>query len=384
MVIIPIIIYELTKSIPLGSLAISLVLSVDMLSNYPAGKLADNIGRKKTLLLGTGIGLLGLIFMVSSRLISEVWLFWIGLVTLGFSTGFTVLNRAAIMDMYPKKRGQSLGYLNTGAFVGAILAPLIVTIITGAYKGASVNYYDFILMLCIPFLAFSGLLLLGIKRDTMSIARILSKNESGPINGAPCDIKEQNNKNIKRNLVVAFLISSLSVGAVSISLALSPTLLYILKSELWWISFSTALITFGTSGLSIFLGKTSDKIGKKKTMIIGISVMSIGLLLLAIAPNTYLIALSNFLVGLGGGAMAIASTSMICDLISIENRGKVFGLNSFAINISTLIFPPLSAVLFSFLGPFSISLLVVIMALISFLAVSLIQSNINSESTRLL
>lgn len=71
-VITPIIIYELTKSIALGSLALSLVLSVDMLSNYPAGRLADSIGRKKTLLLGIGIGLIGLVLMVTSRLFSEV------------------------------------------------------------------------------------------------------------------------------------------------------------------------------------------------------------------------------------------------------------------------------------------------------------------------
>lgn len=371
-VITPIIIYELTKSIALGSLALSLVLSVDMLSNYPAGRLADSIGRKKTLLLGIGIGLIGLVLMVTSRLFSEVWLFWIGLVILGFSTGFTVLSRAAIMDMYPKKRGESLGYLNTGAFIGALIAPSIVAIITGLCVGISVNYYDLILILCIPFLAIAGLLLLGIKKDTLQIAQILSKDDFQSNTDKQCDTKEPlfHSLNNKRDLVVAFLISSLSVGAVSISLSLSPTLMHILHAELWWISFAVALVTFGTSGLSIFLGKTSDKIGRKKTMIVGIFIMSVGLCLLPITQNIYLIALSNFLVGLGGGAMAVSSTSLICDLISPKNRGKIFGLNSLVINIFTLVLPPIAGISFSLFGPFSVSLIGLLMTAAAFLSVA--------------
>ncbi len=351
------------------------MLSVDMLSNYPAGRLADSIGRKKTLLLGVGIGLIGLASLVASRLLSEVWLFWIGLSILGFSTGFTVLNRAAIMDMYPKKRGQSLGYLNTGAFIGALLAPSIVALITFVCAGSSINRYDLILFLSVPFLAFSGLLLLGIRKDTMSIAKILNKDDFQSATVQQCDAKRQPlfyGLNAKRNLTAAFLISSLSVTAVAISLSLSPTLLYILDAELWWISFAVALITFGTSGLSIFLGKTSDKIGKKKTMIIGTSIMAVGLFVLPISQNIYLIAFSNFLVGLGGGAMAIASTSLICDLTSIEHRGKIFGLNSFVINIFTLVLPPLAATLFSIYGSFSVSLIGIVMAAVSILSASLL------------
>jgi MFS family permease len=382
LVITPIIIYELTKSIALGSLATSLILSADMPVNYPAGRLADNIGRKKTLLLGIAIGLVGLVLMVTSRILTEYWLFWIGIVIFGFSTGFIILNRAAIMDMYPKKRGQSLGYLNTGGFIGALIAPFIIAIITGVWTGSpilsGVNYYDLILLLCIPFLAFSGLLLFGIRKDTKSIAQILRKDDFQSNIVKQGDTKEPlfHRLNIKRNLILAFLISSLSVGGVSIALSLSPTLMYILDAELWWISFSVVLISFGTSGLSIFLGKTSDKIGKKKIIIIGILLMSVGLCVLPMAQNVLLIPISNFFVGLGGGAMAIASTSMICDLTIPENRGKIFGINSLVINIFTLILPPLSATLFSLLGSFSVSLIGIVMAAVGFLSVSLL-SKIN-------
>ena len=378
LVVSPLIIYELTKSLTLGSLATSLIMSSDLPVNYPAGRLADNIGRKKTLLLGIAFSLVGLVLIVVSRLLSEYLLFWVGIIIFGGSTGFSVLNRAAIMDMYPGKRGQSLGYLNTGGFFGALMAPVIIAIITTICAGSSVNYYDLVLFLCIPFLVFSGLMLFGIKKDPMNIAKLLRKGNPQPINVSQCDATEEllHSKNTKRNLTVAFMLSSISVGAVAISFSLSPMLMKNLNSELWWITFAVMLISFGTSGLSILLGKTSDKIGKKKTMLIGTLIMGVGLFVLPIAQNVYLIALSNFLVGFGGGAMAVASTSLICDLTRIEKRGKMLGMNSVVINVFTLVLPPLAATLFSLSGAFSVSLIGIAMAALSFVSVGFLSKNL--------
>lgn len=369
-VVAPIIIYDLTKSLALGSLATSLIMSSDMPFNYHAGRLADNIGRKKTLLIGIAFSLVGLIVIIVSRLLSEYWLFWIGIIIFGASTAFSVINRVAITDMYPERRGQSLGYLNTGGFIGALIAPLIIAVITQLCAGSSVNYYDLVLFLCIPFLVFSGLMLFGIRKDTMLIAKTLRKNSSLP-NTSGCDIKEQvnHNKNNNRDLILAFLISSTSVGAVAIAYSLSPMLMHILKSELWWITFAIMLISFGTSGLSFFLGKATDKFGIKKIMLFGISLMCIGLFVLPLAQNIYLLAFSNFLVGLGAGGMAVSSTSMICSLTKIENRGKILGLNSLVVNIFTLMLPPFSATLFVF-SRASVSLLGITLAILCFLSVA--------------
>ncbi len=353
-----------------------MILSADLPANYPAGRLADSVGRKKTLILGATIGLIGLFLMFISRFFVLEWLFWVGIVIFGFSTGFIVLNRAAIMDMYPNKRGQSLGYLNTGGFIGAMMAPLLIAIITSACTGTSFlsgfNYYDIILFLCIPFIALSGFLLFGVRKDTKTIAQILNKNDTE--SNIDCPIKDKKTQiftgpNAKRDLFFAFLIGSLSVGGVSIALSLSPTVLHILNVELGWISFAVALISFGTSGLSIFLGRASDKIGRKKIILIGIILMSIGLCVLPISQNVFLITVSNFLIGLGGGAMAIASTSLICDLVNPENRGKIFGINSIVINLFTLTLPPISAIFFTSFGAFSVSLIGLLMALIAVLSV---------------
>jgi MFS family permease len=355
----PIIIYDSTKSIALASIATSLILSADMPTNLIAGKLADTIGRKKTLLIGTSVSLIGLFLVVASRFTQNSWLFWAGITTFGLSTGFLVLNRAAITDMYPRNRGKSLGYLNAGGFLGSILAPILVAIITGVSTGlavlANVNYYDLIIFLCIPLLLAAGVLLLAMPQDTKTIARILKDQEikNQQIKASDTTIK----LNYRRNLVFAIFASSIAVGAVAIALSLTPTLMHISNAALWIISFSIALISLGSNGLSIVSGMLSDRLGRKNIIFMGSLIMGLGLIILPITQNAIIISVSNFLIGFGGGAMAIASTSLICDLVATDNRGKMLGLNSFIVNIFTLFLPPLAAALFMLYQPVSVSIL---------------------------
>lgn len=366
LVVSPIVILDSTGSLALGGLATALVLSGDMLTNYHAGKLADIIGRKKTLLIGTAVGIVGLLAMAASRLLFEDLWYWIGLVIFSFSTGILVLNRAAIMDMYPRKRGLSLGFLNTGSFVGSFLAPILISGMTALAILIGKNYYDLLIFACLPLLALAGFLLMLIRKDTQLIAQILDDSKPQP------ETKEHPLKKDpwvlgahgKRDLALAFIISSLSVGGVAIAYSLCPMFLHILDTEIGLISFSVALISVGTAGLSMVLGKLADKFGRKRIVILGATIMGAGLFILPLAQNYIIISAANFLTGLGAGAIAIASTAFICDIVAPKNRGKVFGANSFVINIPTLVLPPLAATLVAISGPLAVSILGIAIAVV--------------------
>jgi len=377
LVISPIVVVESTNSIALGGLATAIILSGDMPTNLYAGKLADTVGRKRTLLIGSVIGFVGLFVMLSSRLLLESLLFWAGLLVFALSTGFFVMNRTAITDMYPQKRGQSLGYLNTGNFVGSISAPALIAGITALAVFVGGNYYDVLILACLPLSMFSGLFLALIKKDTKNIAQMLC-TESTPINSDMDSSKGKpwtSGKHEKMDLLLAFIVSSLSVGGVSIVLSLCPILLHSMGTEVGLISFSIALISVGTGGLSIVIGKLADKFGRRKTIFSGAAIMGTGLVLLPLAQNFEIVCVASFLVGLGGGAIAVASTALSCDMVHIMNRGKVFGANSFVINIVTFIFPPLAAVLFTWPGHFSVSILGVAIVVLVVLSTKIISSN---------
>ena len=66
---------------------------------------------------------------------------------------------------------------------------------------------------------------------------------------------------------------------------------------------------------------------------------------------------------------------LICDLVNIVNRGKVFGANSFVINIVTFILPPMAAILFTWPGPFSVSMLGIAIAVLVVLLTKIISSS---------
>jgi MFS family permease len=262
----PLVIIESTNSITLGSLTTAVVLSCDIPTNYHAGKLADAIGRKKTLLIGILIGLVGLFTMTLSRLLREDNFYWLGLVIFGLSTGFFVLNRAAIMDMYPQNRGKSLGYLNTGSFIGSLFGPILISGITALAIRFGKNYYDLLIFTCLPLLAFAGFLIFLIGIDTKIIAQSL-ENCRLPSEVNLNSLKEERWTSVlqdKRDLLLLFIISSLSVAGVSIVYSLCPIFLNILEIEVGWIGFAVALVGLGTGGVSIFLGKLSDKFGRKK------------------------------------------------------------------------------------------------------------------------
>jgi MFS family permease len=358
----PIIILESTASSSLAGLTTSIIFSVDIVTNYHAGKIADIFGRKKTLLIGTSIGIIGLFVMTLSMLILEYSYYWLGLIIFGLSTGFWVINRVAIMDMYPKNRGQSLGYLQTGNFIGAFIAPLLLVTLSNIALRTGSKYIDSVFYSCIGFMAFSALLLIFIRKDPQEISKISEKIEN--------ESKMDNGKSwvsgiyTKLDLLLAFIISSLSVGAVSIVYSIAPIFLYDLEVEIWMINLCIALVSVGTGGLSIILGKIADIINRKKVILLGSIIAGIGLFILTLTRNYMVICICSLLVGIGGGAIAIASTSLICDMIPLKNRGKLFGANSLVINIISFGIPPLTTTLFSMYGPFSVSTLGLTLVLI--------------------
>lgn len=379
LVVAPLIASEITGTWALAGLSTSIIFSGDIATNYHAGKLADSIGRKKTLLIGIATGLVGLFLMMMSKFLLVDLLFWIGILILGLSTGFLVINRVAIMDMYPQKRGQSLGYLNTGSFVGSLLAPAVSTVLASLAIFTGITYYDSSIIACLALLAFGGVLILFMKIDTKSIAECLDNN-----NDDQFAVEIENNKKIsswvsgkytKRDLSLAFIISALSVGGISIAYAVVPIILYHLEIEMSWITFTFTLISFGTGGLSIVLGKLADKIGRKKVILSGATIMGIGLFILTLEQNYIVISATCFFSGLGAGAIAIGSTSLICDMTPVINRGKVFGTNSIVINIVTFALPTLATSMLSSNGFFSISILGLVIAAIVVISTITISKN---------
>jgi MFS family permease len=365
----PIIILDLTNSITLSSLTTSILFSADIFINYHAGKLCDKIGRKKILLIGTLIGFLAVSVLTISRLMNEESLYWLGLFFFGLGGGFIVLNRAALTDMYQQKRGQSLGYLNISGIAASFLATVFIASVALLDIQSSKNYYDILIFSCLPLLGFAGYIMTLMKTDTKIIGQELAKNKSTLGNKSNIEKEERwiSEKYSRKDLLLAFLISSLSIGGIAIAMSLTPILLSIQNIETGAISFSLLLITLGANGLSILSGRISDKIGRRKVILFSGVLTGIGFILFSITNSYIILSLGAFIIGFGVGSLAIASTAWICDITTLKHRGKVFGTNSFVLNIISFISPIFAATLFDSFGSFSISVLGITVTLLVFL-----------------
>ena len=355
----PLAIIESTNSVILGSLASAFCLSLGIFTSYPAGKLADSIGRKKTLLIGTVIEIIGISLLVISRLLYNNILFFTGLLIFGLGAGFFIQIRTAILDLYSQKPGQGIGYVNTSSFVGLFLAPIFIGGIAGLAILTTRTYYNIAIFLCLPLLAFSGLLIALIKLDTKTIGQGL-EDLRPKIDTGSCTEKQKHlnfRPPSKRGLLPAIAIIALAVGAVSIALTLCTIILHSLHIELGLISLTLTVISFGSYGLSILSGRLVDRFERKKTLFLGGIIMGIAAILLPIGGSYLLITIFGFFVGLGGGIIAMAGQAVICDLVPIEERGSAFGAMTVGTHIASFILPITTGLLLSSIGLFSLSLL---------------------------
>lgn len=379
MVTSPIIILHSTNSLILSGLTISLIFSSDVCINYHAGKLCDKIGRKKTLIIGTLMTILAVWVLSISRLLNEQLLFWLGLFFFGLSGGFLVLNRAALTDMYPQKRGHSLGYLNISAIIGYLLATAFMVSLSALETLTTKNYYDILIFSCLPVLGLAGYVMTLMKIDTKKIGQALDSNELLVSKNSNSLDEEKwiSEKYSKNELILALLISALSMGGLSTAMSLTPIILSGQNIQTGAISFSVFLILLGTNILSIISGRVSDKIGRQKVILFAGIIMGGSFILFSLTENYIILSFIALLIGFGAGSLAISSTAWICDITKVNHRGKVFGTNSLTLNIITFIFPILALALFDSFGTFSISVMGLTFMLFVFL---LMYKSINKKS----
>ncbi|HEX7055872.1 MAG TPA: MFS transporter, partial [Bacilli bacterium] len=86
-------------------------------------------------------------------------------------------------------------------------------------------------------------------------------------------------------------------------------------------------------------GKLADLFGRKPVLIFGIVVFLIGSVLCGFAANMNLLILYRLIQGLGAGAVQPIATTIVGDIYTIEERGKIQGYLSSVWGISSIVGP---------------------------------------------
>ncbi|MEH2202628.1 MAG: MFS transporter [Nostoc sp.] len=310
----------------MGSFAIGLLLSRPML-----GRLADERGRKITLLIGTivaAIAPFGYLATQSLGLLILVRIFH-GISVAAFTTGYSAL----VADLAPAQtRGEIIGYMTLATPIGLAIGPAL-----GGYLEATSGYgILFLLSAELGFVALLGIL---------------------QVTNPPVQTREQTEgENRKfwqilasprvRVPTIVMLLVGLSLGAVHTFVSL-----FLKSAEVDFnggLFFTAAAIS--SFSIRIFAGKASDRFGRGLFITFGIFCYVLALILLWQAYSPIVFLLAAIAEGAGGGTLISMMITMMADRSLPQERGKIFAICIAGLDLGIAIAAPLLGIIAELVG----------------------------------
>jgi len=123
--LLPTIISKLGISPSLAGLALSAMWGIYSLSQFPGGRLSDDLSRKTVLVVSLGIAVLGFVTLLSTVSYPQ---FLLAVVLVGTGAGaYFPTTRGLLTDLYDERRGEAFGIQVAAGSIGSALAAGVVT-----------------------------------------------------------------------------------------------------------------------------------------------------------------------------------------------------------------------------------------------------------------
>lgn len=172
-------------------------------------------------------------------------------------------------------------------------------------------------------------------------------------------------------VTIALLLSNLFVAFVGIGLVIPvlPTIMNEMNLNGSVVGYMVAAFAIAQLIVSPFAGKWTDKIGRKPMILLGLIIFSFSELLFGVGQTVEVLFISRILGGVSSAFIMPAVTAFIADITTDQNRPKLLGYMSAAINTGFIIGPGIGGLLAGFgtrVPFFAASFLAVIAVIFSF------------------
>lgn len=306
-------------------LIIALFTITAAISRPYSGKMADTIGRKSTMYVGTIVSILiTLVYPLSGTIAFFLTLRFLH----GFSTGFLPTGATALVtDLLPKnKRGQGMGVFGTGMALGMGIGQGLGTPIANAL---SLNG----LFIISGFTAFLSLFLIKSVKETLPHPKPVSIDI----------LKIKVDDIFEKNVLPAAMVMFLTTICSGLILVLTPDMsVYLgIENKGWYYVFyvvSTILVR-------LFAGQLSDKIGRREALIIGIAFLIIAMIMTGNAKTEFWYTFASFIFGIATGITSPTLFAWMADLSPDHKRGVGSGTLFIALELGVL-FGSISTIIF--------------------------------------
>jgi MFS family permease len=278
------------------------LFSVSALISRPfAGKLADNVGRKSTMYVGT---IICVVITFIYPLSGSVSFFLLLRFMHGFSSGFLPTGATALITdiLPPERRGQGMGVFGTGISLG---------IGVGQFLGTPLNQWLTLdgLFFASGILAMVSILMVKSVKETLE--------EPKPFSWKMFRLKKDEFFEVK--VLPVAIVMFLTASCSGILFVLSPDLSTYLgiENKGWFFMF----YVISTIAVRLSIGKLSDKIGRRKAMIIGMVFLIISMLMVAFAKDVFAYTSASIVFGVATGINSPTLFAWMADLSPSHRRG---------------------------------------------------------------
>jgi len=330
-------------------LIISLFTISAAISRPFSGKLADTVGRKSTMYIGT---IICVVVTFMYPLSGSVGFFLFLRFMHGFSSGFLPTGATALITdiLPPDRRGQGMGVFGTGISLGIGVGQFLGTPLTklltldGLFFAAGI-------------LAMISVLMVKSIKETLA--------EPTPFEWKMFRLKKDEFFEIK--VLPVAMVMFLTASCSGILFVLSPDLSGYLgiENKGWFFMF----YVISTIAVRLTIGKLSDKIGRRKSLIIGMVFLIISMLMVAYAKDVYAYTAASIVFGIATGVNSPTLFAWMADLSPSHRRG--IGSGTLFISLELGILFGSASTLFIYDSTYeSVFLVFIYGAILAFLAMS--------------
>lgn len=355
---------ELSDSPSLAGLPAAVLLLGAATSSPLWGSVLDQLGRRRGLSLGVGIGVLGALISAYSIVVSSLWIYLLGMLLLGSARAAVDLGRYVAGEVHPpERRARAISTVVLGSTVGAVAGPLLVGPAGAWARQAQLPDLAGPYLLAAPLLAVVvAWLMLGLRPEpkelALEVARAFPDQGGAPTRTRP--VREIfRSPGVRAAAAVLIAAQVIMVGLMVITSLHMQDHDHPLSS----ISLVISSHTFGMYAFSFVSGWLTDRWGRRPTILVGIVMLAVSSLASGLSPRIVPLSLALFLLGLGWNFCYVAGSTLLSDHLSASERASVQGVTDSMVGAASAVGSLGSGLLFAAVGYISMGLIAAALAL---------------------
>ena len=347
-----------TRALTSGAYSLNMLLSGLLVMG--AGKLNDRFGPRLAL---TAAGLLwGLGYLLMSQ-VSAIWqlyLFYGGIMGIGFS-GYIVPLISTIARWFVRRRGLMTGIVMAGIGAGTMIMPLLAGWFISSY-GWRLSFTALGIISLVFIIAAAQFL----RRDPQSRGQLPYgetelEQESPNIADSGFSLREAIRTRQLWMLWVIFLSVGFSMLTVMVHIVIHATGLGIpAASAVNILSIAGGVNIAGR----IIMGSATDRIGNRPVLIIGLIILLASLVWLQFAKELWMLYLFAALFGFAWGGSLVPVSPIVAELFGLRSHGVLLGFVDAGITVGGTIGPVLVGYIFDITGSYQLGFLICAMVIV--------------------